>query len=314
MWLTDGYRKHLKTHDRPYKCTVPKCSYYTTGFSAEKDRDRHYQDKHDKSTPMKVCNYNCGYSSRRESNVKQHMEKAHGYEYKRTRSVRGKARQMSGGRGSQISPLRTGPPRARMASQTSTPPQPTVVAPPPQPATSSAYATPMIGVIGGSNGASPPYGPDDLSPETMQECTPEMATLNAFPPLVVPRHASPPMGISPAYIQSPGTDETFETNPFLFRNPAVAVEAINATHSDVPECTYSRWGPRTSCDYFIHANANRDAPLGGEDLSPGSDFADTFLRDAPPHIWDVSATPAIDPGLPVVPNDRYDPSRDRDFY
>ncbi|KAA8914971.1 hypothetical protein FN846DRAFT_1018038 [Sphaerosporella brunnea] len=63
------------------KSNLHACAYFITGFSAEKDRDRHFTDKHDKNTPKKMCNWNCGYSSPRESNVKQHMEKAHGYNY-----------------------------------------------------------------------------------------------------------------------------------------------------------------------------------------------------------------------------------------
>jgi hypothetical protein len=40
---------------------------------------------HDMSTPKIECGWKCGYSSPRESNVKQHMEKAHGYPYVQTR-------------------------------------------------------------------------------------------------------------------------------------------------------------------------------------------------------------------------------------
>jgi hypothetical protein len=40
---------------------------------------------HDMSTPKIECGWKCGYSSPRESNVKQHMEKAHGYAYVQTR-------------------------------------------------------------------------------------------------------------------------------------------------------------------------------------------------------------------------------------
>jgi hypothetical protein len=58
------------------------------GFSAEKDRDRHWQDKHNKNSVKHACKYQpCDYSSTRESNVKQHMEKTHGYKYERTKTV-----------------------------------------------------------------------------------------------------------------------------------------------------------------------------------------------------------------------------------
>jgi len=235
------------------------------------------------------------------------MEKAHGYEYKRTRSVRGKTRQGSGGIRKVSSP-RAGPSRARIPSQASTPAQVTTSPPPPQSETSSAYTTPMMG-IDGSVDSSPSWGLD-ISPRTIQECSPEVAPLNFFPPLPFPRRDSPPVGISPACIQSPDAVGNFEPVPYHLRNPAVAVEAISTRHSDVSEYPiYSQWAS-TSVDYCLNPNANRDVPLGGEDLSPASDFAETFLRDAPRHVWEGNATPAIDPELPVVPNDRYDPSRD----
>ena len=78
------YRKHEKTHTRPYKCTTETCDFFTDGFPNEKDRDRHINDKHSQNAPQFICHYLCGYSSRRESNCKQHMEKAHGYTYTRS--------------------------------------------------------------------------------------------------------------------------------------------------------------------------------------------------------------------------------------
>ena len=80
------YRKHEKTHTRPHKCPCNGCPYATEGFPNEKERDRHWFDKHSSSPPGFKCEYSpCSYSSRRESNCKQHMEKAHGYIYKRAK-------------------------------------------------------------------------------------------------------------------------------------------------------------------------------------------------------------------------------------
>lgn len=82
--------KHEKTHSRPWKCTMENCKYYELGWPTEKERDRHVTDKHSNPLPQFKCLYPpCTYASKRESNCKQHMEKAHGWEY--VRSKRGKA-------------------------------------------------------------------------------------------------------------------------------------------------------------------------------------------------------------------------------
>lgn len=79
-------RKHNKTHVRPHKCSVKSCKFHEIGFSAEKDRDRHYNDKHSPNVKKFPCHYQpCEYTSPRESNVKQHMEKSHGYVYERSK-------------------------------------------------------------------------------------------------------------------------------------------------------------------------------------------------------------------------------------
>jgi uncharacterized C2H2 Zn-finger protein len=79
--------KHEKTHSRPWKCTEEKCKYYELGWPTEKERDRHVNDKHSSAPPQYKCLYPpCTYASKRESNCKQHMEKAHGWEYVRSKS------------------------------------------------------------------------------------------------------------------------------------------------------------------------------------------------------------------------------------
>jgi hypothetical protein len=79
--------KHQKTHSRPFKCTNEKCKYYELGWPTEKERDRHYMDKHSAAPPQYPCQYEgCSYISKRESNCKQHMEKTHGYVYVRSKS------------------------------------------------------------------------------------------------------------------------------------------------------------------------------------------------------------------------------------
>ncbi|EEP76554.1 hypothetical protein UREG_01403 [Uncinocarpus reesii 1704] len=80
--------KHEKTHTRPWKCTEPGCKYSKTGWPTEKERDRHVNDKHCKSPRLFNCRFPpCTYQSKRESNCKQHMEKAHGWVYVRSKNT-----------------------------------------------------------------------------------------------------------------------------------------------------------------------------------------------------------------------------------
>ncbi|KAI1083205.1 hypothetical protein F5B20DRAFT_577590 [Whalleya microplaca] len=79
--------KHEKTHSRPWKCPHATCKYHEYGWPTEKEMDRHVNDKHSSAPPMYECQYKpCPYKSKRESNCKQHMEKAHGWNYVRTKT------------------------------------------------------------------------------------------------------------------------------------------------------------------------------------------------------------------------------------
>lgn len=79
--------KHEKTHSRPWKCNEPTCKYSQYGWPTEKERDRHINDKHSVTPSMYKCQFHpCPYESKRESNCKQHMEKAHGWAYVRSKN------------------------------------------------------------------------------------------------------------------------------------------------------------------------------------------------------------------------------------
>lgn len=79
--------KHEKTHSRPWKCNESTCKYSHYGWPTEKERDRHVNDKHSVTPSMYKCQYSpCPYESKRESNCKQHMEKAHGWAYVRSKN------------------------------------------------------------------------------------------------------------------------------------------------------------------------------------------------------------------------------------
>lgn len=83
--------KHEKTHSRPWKCPIETCKYHDYGWPTEKEMDRHCNDKHSIDPPMYKCLFPpCPYKSKRESNCKQHMEKAHGWQYVRTKTNGGK--------------------------------------------------------------------------------------------------------------------------------------------------------------------------------------------------------------------------------
>ncbi|EPS27047.1 Cys2-His2 zinc finger transcription factor AceA [Penicillium oxalicum 114-2] len=79
--------KHEKTHSRPWKCPDTTCKYNLVGWPTEKERDRHVNDKHSENPIIFKCEFGgCTYTSKRESNCKQHMEKAHGWKYNRQKS------------------------------------------------------------------------------------------------------------------------------------------------------------------------------------------------------------------------------------
>ncbi|EJT74329.1 hypothetical protein GGTG_08170 [Gaeumannomyces tritici R3-111a-1] len=81
--------KHYKTHSRPFKCPILGCKFQERGWPTEKELIRHQNDKHSASPQVFRCTFQpCDYTSKRESNCKQHMEKNHGWQYVRSRPPR----------------------------------------------------------------------------------------------------------------------------------------------------------------------------------------------------------------------------------
>lgn len=76
--------KHEKTHTRPFKCPEEGCKFNTVGLPTEKELDRHMNDKHNSSPRLFKCQF-CEFSTKRESNCKQHMEKKHNWLYQRSK-------------------------------------------------------------------------------------------------------------------------------------------------------------------------------------------------------------------------------------
>ncbi|THX41825.1 hypothetical protein D6D11_08391, partial [Aureobasidium pullulans] len=83
--------KHMKSHERPWKCPHTDCKYHDEGWPTEKECERHVNDKHAESPIMYACYWstvnNCPYQSKRLSNCKSHMEKAHGWDYVRSKTT-----------------------------------------------------------------------------------------------------------------------------------------------------------------------------------------------------------------------------------
>ena len=78
------YRKHEKTHTRPFACSYHDCD---KRFCSDKDLERHVKETHTANPNMQRCHF-CEFSSKRESNLQQHMEKKHGYKYRRVKGGR----------------------------------------------------------------------------------------------------------------------------------------------------------------------------------------------------------------------------------
>ncbi|EEY19883.1 zinc finger transcription factor ace1 [Verticillium alfalfae VaMs.102] len=79
--------KHEKTHSRPWKCPVKTCKYHEYGWPTEKEMDRHHNDKHSSAPPMHECLFQAlPLQVEARVNCKQHMEKAHGWQYVRTKT------------------------------------------------------------------------------------------------------------------------------------------------------------------------------------------------------------------------------------
>ncbi|EXJ88230.1 hypothetical protein A1O1_05160 [Capronia coronata CBS 617.96] len=76
--------KHEKTHSRPFKCPHADCKYHEMGLPTEKERERHFNDKHAKDPHFYKCDF-CEFRTKRESNCKQHQEKKHGWHYERAK-------------------------------------------------------------------------------------------------------------------------------------------------------------------------------------------------------------------------------------
>ncbi|ROW12747.1 hypothetical protein VMCG_00662 [Cytospora schulzeri] len=156
---TCDLNKHLKTHIRPFKCPVQECRYHTFGWPTEKELDRHYNDKHSTEPRVVSCLWpNCDYTSKRESNCKQHMEKTHGWTYVRSRhGSKEEVPSKQLGNSSDLSQLPTYP-RSNLTIRTV--PGLALSPSPLEPCLSASYDSPTSGSLGSAI----PYGADVYIP------------------------------------------------------------------------------------------------------------------------------------------------------
>jgi hypothetical protein len=79
--------RHVKKHERPYKCSKVDCKYHTTGFQYNKDKQRHEEERHPEmlrfpSIMEYVCaRYGCfkgsEYKTKRMQNMIRHLKTRH---------------------------------------------------------------------------------------------------------------------------------------------------------------------------------------------------------------------------------------------
>jgi hypothetical protein len=134
----------------------------------------------------------------------------------------------------------------------------------------------------------------------------------------MPRHSPPSQGIAPEHIYGQNAINDFHptTNFPHFSDPFSAVQAMNSGSRQTespPHHHHHHNHFEWEAEVYLNPTAKADAALDG-DRTPDSvrEFATGFLSDinAPSHLW---AEAAIDPRLPVVPNEIYNPSKDLDY-
>lgn len=178
--------KHEKTHSRPWKCTETDCKYHQIGWPTEKERDRHMNDKHSDTPTIFSCTFEpCTYNSKRESNCKQHMEKAHGWIYVRSKH----SSRAMGARSNRGTSMRASP--AQSSSAQATPAVP---------------ATPSV--------STPASGPTDFSTPSVGPTPSPYEAAIEFPENLEFNFADPPVPLGngfPTFIETFNTVEAADT-------------------------------------------------------------------------------------------------------
>ncbi|KAL9946070.1 copper-binding transcription factor [Verticillium nonalfalfae] len=208
--------KHEKTHSRPWKCPVKTCKYHEYGWPTEKEMDRHHNDKHSSAPPMHECLFKpCPYKSKRESNCKQHMEKAHGWQYVRTKTNGGKKAPSVAGSSAQPTP---------QLGNMATPSSSHSIATPPEESTS----------------LFPPFNHDDFphyvpAEEFADTCLGPMGQ----PPMTLEGIDFNDLGVSPTDYNTPSTDTSYPYTSYQ-DGPEFVInnDDIYGAHVQIPTPTW----------------------------------------------------------------------------
>jgi hypothetical protein len=197
--------KHEKTHSRPWKCPIPTCKYHEFGWPTEKEMGRHLNDKHSDAPAMFECMFKpCPYKSKRESNCKQHMEKAHGWTYVRTKTPANKKVPSMPGSSVQQQPT---PPLGNASTPSTTPAY-------------SVPTPPQDNLIPIASGDFPAYAPHEdwvAQLGMQQEWDPDLVMENQSPSSAASYEALPPYQNGSAFILN--DEDIYAANAHIAQMP-----------------------------------------------------------------------------------------------
>ncbi|SMR42960.1 unnamed protein product [Zymoseptoria tritici ST99CH_1E4] len=263
--------KHVKTHERPWKCSAEDCKYHEYGWPTEKERDRHVNDKHSSTPSLYHCLFKpCPYTSKRESNCKQHMEKAHNWVYVRSKN-NGKAR-------SSVTRLPQGSVPQSPASVALTPlaPSPSV-----QSWSNSSRHSSLAppGSMDGSNYGTPAFGTPFFmqpSPDFQQHFNYnpkafDFNDLGNFPDIPVTPAMSEESHPSTTFSSSSGL--MFTGSAFDDASPKdLAFDTFGDYSFDMPDTTQHQYTPNS-------VEAGSSNTVAAMHISPGAQLHQTFTAD-----------------------------------
>jgi hypothetical protein len=299
--------KHEKTHSRPWKCPELKCRYHEQGWPTEKERDRHVNDKHSQAPTMYRCNFPpCTYSSKRESNCKQHMEKAHNWQYVRSKS-NGRKKGDTAGSSNRTSSEPLTPfiqtPLSATHHNFSSPESPFLQSPSVQPENN-------FGSLGYGGYSTYTPGPSTENLFTSYDTRRESVTTTGSAMTYSSSNFSPAQGFNSAFEEALHTPEDVNFNDSIFDNTAMNFFTAAPAQQPTPAMSVNfdfndlstglgtngqHLSPTGLPDvtlYSPHLNDNMhfDEALGAEDMGFGRDFTlfggtNTDLANAAAAQW-----------------------------
>lgn len=284
--------KHVKTHERPWKCPEADCKYHAHGWPTEKERDRHVNDKHSAAPPLYQCLYDgCPYTSKRESNCKQHMEKAHGWAYVRSKNNgKGKADTVHLPHGS----MSASPSSAMLTPLTPIAPSPSMQSLSSSAASRHHSLAPMPGVAGPSNYGTPAFtnpSPDFVDHFSMDFDFNNMNSAWPTPAMSDDRHTS---GSSTSGLQLDGSvfddmspqelhyDPNFDFSTFSFQQPSppstsgvqhhLSIDSGCSSGGNILQASPGAQLDQTVSGNYYDTNMKFDEGFGDPTVGPSQDF------------------------------------------